>query len=94
MRDENRTVVGDGAGELEDVLEVGAIYNYRSKHRSESLPSINLVGHSMGGLINMQYAIKHPKNVATLVSLGTPYNGSWYDNWFTNTFVDKTFVKQ
>ena len=47
-----------------------------------SLPKINLVGHSRGGLINMDYAINHPKNVASLVSLGTPYNGSWYDNWF------------
>ena len=45
-----------------------------------TIPSINLVGHSMGGLLNMQYAINHPKNVASLVSLGTPYNGSWYDN--------------
>lgn len=70
------------------------IYNYRKKHSDKPIPSINLVGHSMGGLINMQYAIEHPKNVATLVSLGTPYNGSWYDNWFVNAFVTKTFVNQ
>ena len=54
------------------------VNNYREvKHK---IPSINLVGHSMGGLLNMQYTIDHPKNVASLVSLGTPYNGSWYDN--------------
>lgn len=70
------------------------IFNYRKKHSNEPIPSINLVGHSMGGLINMQYAIEHPKNVASLVSLGTPYNGSWYDNWFVNTFITKTFVNQ
>lgn len=57
------------------------------------LPRINLVGHSMGGLLNMQYAIEHPKNVAALVSLGTPYNGSWYDNWFVNLFI-KEFQEQ
>ena len=57
------------------------------------LPLINLVGHSMGGLLNMQYAIEHPKNVAALVSLGTPYNGSWYDNWFVSLII-KEFQEQ
>ena len=47
-----------------------------------ALPKINLIGHSRGGIINMDYAINHPKNVASLISLGTPYTGSWYDNWF------------
>ena len=51
-------------------------------------PKINLIGHSRGGLINMDYAIDHPKNVATIISLGTPYNGSWYDNWFADLFID------
>ncbi len=45
-----------------------------------ALPKINLIGHSRGGLHNMDYAIEHPKNVASLISLGTPYTGSWYDN--------------
>ncbi len=49
-----------------------------------ALPKINLIGHSCGGLTNMDYAINHPKNVASLISLGTPYNGSWYDNWFVD----------
>lgn len=44
------------------------------------LPRLNLIGHSRGGLINMDYAINHPKNIASLVSIGTPYNGSTYDN--------------
>lgn len=52
------------------------------------LPRVNLVGHSMGGLFNMQYAIEHPKNVAALVSLATPYNGSWYDNILVDQFLD------
>lgn len=50
-------------------------YNYAGK-----LPRINLIGFSRGGLINMDYAINHPKNVASLVSIATPYNGSVYDN--------------
>ena len=58
------------------------------------LPRINLIGHSMGGLFNMQYAIEHPKNVAALVSLGTPYNGSWYDNWFVELLGINDFRKQ
>lgn len=63
--------------EFEHIVD-SVVNNYlREKGK---LPSINLVGHSMGGLLNMQYTINHPKNVASLVSLGTPYNGSWYDN--------------
>lgn len=67
-------------------------YNYYSV--TERLPCINLVGHSMGGLVNMQYAIEHPKNVTTLVSLGTPYNGSSYDNLLVEQFGIKSFVEQ
>lgn len=59
-----------------------------------TLPRINLIGHSMGGLLNMQYAIEHPKNVAALVSLGTPYNGSWYDNWFVEMIGITSFREQ
>ena len=54
-------------------------------------PKINLIGHSRGGLINMDYAIDHPKNVGSLISLGTPYNGSWYDNWFVELLGINTF---
>ncbi len=39
-------------------------------------PRINLIGHSRGGILNMEYAINHPYNVAGLFSIGTPYNGS------------------
>ena len=41
-----------------------------------SVPRLNLIGHSRGGLINMMYAIHHKYNVDLLYSLGTPYNGS------------------
>lgn len=61
------------------------IYSYKTTFNK--IPCINLVGHSMGGLLNMQYAIEHPKNVASLVSLGTPYNGSWYDNPLVSSVV-------
>ena len=40
-----------------------------------SLPKINLIGHSRGGLWNMDYVIEHPKNVDSLVSVGTPIMG-------------------
>ena len=36
----------------------------------------------------MDYAIAHPKNVVSLISIGTPYNGSWYDNWFVDFAID------
>lgn len=46
------------------------------KDLSGKLPRYSLVGHSRGGLTNIQYAIEHPNNVAALFSMGTPYNGS------------------
>lgn len=67
------------------------VYDYRKA--KDKIPSINLIGHSMGGLLNMQYAIDHPKNVASLISMGTPYNGSAYNNPAVNLFID-TFEEQ
>lgn len=72
-----------------------SIDNISSMYKNElgCLPRINLIGHSMGGLLNMQYAIEHPKNVDSILSLGTPYNGSWYDNEFVS-LIDSTFEDQ
>ncbi len=40
------------------------------------LPRINLIGHSRGGITNLQYALDHPDMVAGLFSIGTPYFGT------------------
>ncbi len=40
------------------------------------LPRFNLVGHSRGGITNVMYATEHPYNVASMYSMGAPYNGS------------------
>lgn len=40
------------------------------------LPRINLIGHSRGGITNLQYALDHPDIVDSMFSLGTPYFGS------------------
>ncbi len=40
-----------------------------------NLPII-LLGHSKGGLVNMQYAVTYPGSVTKLISCGTPYNMS------------------
>ena len=40
------------------------------------LPKINLIGHSRGGLTNIEYALDHPDLVESIFSLGTPYCGS------------------
>lgn len=47
-----------------------------AKKQHDYLPSINLIGHSRGGIINLLYAIKYPKIVNNLISMGTPYMGS------------------
>lgn len=50
--------------------------SYDYKIYTGKLPKVNLIGHSRGGLINLMYATNHPYNVANLISIGTPYNGS------------------
>lgn len=45
-------------------------------HNGGVLPKINLIGHSRGGLTNLQYALDHPDMVDSLFSLATPYFGS------------------
>ena len=50
---------------------------YASKNKNNQvLPRVNLIGHSRGGLTNMQYALDHPDVVENMYSLGTPYVGT------------------
>lgn len=51
--------------------------SYQYKQLTGKLPTYNLIGHSRGGITNMQYALAHPYNVSSLYSMGTPYNGSF-----------------
>ena len=60
-------------GELEYILDV---LSYQYCQLTGKLPTYNLIGHSRGGMNNLQYALGHPYNVASLYSMGTPYNGS------------------
>ncbi len=50
--------------------------SFQYKQMSGYLPRLNLVGHSRGGITNIMYASDHPYNVASIYSIGTPYNGS------------------
>ncbi len=40
------------------------------------LPKINLIGHSRGGITNLQYALDHPHLVHSMFAIGTPFFGS------------------
>lgn len=55
----------------------------RNLDENKELPRVNLIGHSRGGLTNLQYALDHPEIVDSIFSLGTPYIGS------TSASVDK-----
>jgi len=46
-------------------------------------PKINLIGHSRGGLVNLDYAMDHPKLIDTIISIGTPYHG--VNHWRTQS---------
>lgn len=50
------------------------------------LPSINLIGHSRGGIINLLYAYNYREIVNNLISLGTPYLGSTYAQLYVDFF--------
>ena len=51
------------------------------------LPKINLIGHSRGGLTNLQYTLDHPDLVDSLISIDTPYFSSTTANLFGEIFM-------
>jgi len=63
--------------EFENVIDTISL---QYKSLCGMLPRLNLVGHSRGGLTNIQYATEHPYNVVGMYSMGTPYNGSALGN--------------
>lgn len=63
--------------EFENMLDTISL---QYKSMTGYLPKFNLVGHSRGGITNIKYATDHPYNVSSLISLGTPYNGSVLGN--------------
>ena len=60
------------------------------------LPSINLIGHSRGGLVNLLYANDYPEIVNNLISLGTPFVGSqWTEvmvDFFKMAYGDENYT--
>ncbi|MBR5388623.1 MAG: alpha/beta fold hydrolase [Clostridia bacterium] len=52
-----------------------------------TLPKVNLIGHSRGGITNLQYAMDHPDLVSSLISIGTPYFGSNTARLFGEAFM-------
>ena len=54
------------------------VKDYKKAKSTE--PKLNLIGHSLGGLMNMYYSIDNPNRIEKLISIDTPYNGSSYDN--------------
>ena len=51
------------------------LYQYKQLNNG-ILPKLNLIGHSRGGITNMQYALDHPDLIDSIYSIGTPYCGS------------------
>lgn len=49
-------------------------------------PKINLIGHSRGGLTNMDFANHYPRLISDMFSMGTPFNGSNFGR--VNLFAD------
>lgn len=52
------------------------VNDLRELDKDHALPRVNLIGHSRGGLTNLQYALDHPDLVESVFSIGTPYVGS------------------
>ena len=61
--------------QLEYILDV---LSYQYCQLTGKLPTYNLIGHSRGGITNLQYALAHPNNVSSLYSMGSPYGGSLF----------------
>lgn len=50
--------------------------SYQYCRQTGELPTYNLIAHSRGGLTVMQYALAHPYNVASIFTMGAPFDGS------------------
>ena len=59
-----------------NIMVTKVVSDLRALDEEGKLPRINLIGHSRGGLTNLQYAMDHPELVDSVFSLGTPYIGS------------------
>ena len=75
--------------QLEYILDV---ISYQYLQLTGVLPTYNMVAHSRGGLTNMQYALAHPYNVASLYSVGTPYSGSAFGSAALDAGMDKNHI--
>lgn len=79
------------------------LYDLKQIDPAHRIPKVNLIGHSRGGLTNLQYALDHPDIVENLISIGTPYFGSssaaivQYDENYAgdglNDIIDKMVYK-
>ena len=79
------------------------LYDLKQIDPAHRIPKVNLIGHSRGGLTNLQYALDHPDIVENLISIGTPYFGSssaaivQYDESYAgdglNDIIDKMVYK-
>lgn len=59
--------------ELDYIIDFFSYKYYLDYHY---IPKVNLIGHSRGGLTNIQYVNEHPFNVDSVFSIDTPYFGS------------------
>lgn len=66
-----------------NIMASKVILDLQALDANNELPRVNLIGHSRGGLTNLQYALDHPDLVDSIFSLGTPYLGS------TSASIDK-----
>ena len=67
----NDVVYAEFKNMLLDVINRVASLNPGNKK-----PKVNLIGHSRGGITNLQFALDYPEYVDSMISIGTPYFGS------------------
>lgn len=87
---EHIVLLYDGPDDTQEYFSNEEVYDHFEKSLDSMIytvysefgvvPKLNLVGHSRGGITNIEYAINHPRLVSNLMSVGTPYFGSdWAD---------------
>ncbi|HZX44962.1 MAG TPA: alpha/beta fold hydrolase, partial [Candidatus Nanoarchaeia archaeon] len=64
-----------GLGDIK--VAAGGLSDFVDSIKKEiGVPKVDLIGHSMGGLVSRWYAKAHPENVRKLLMTGTPNHGS------------------
>ncbi len=79
-----------GGGRVESSVD-----HFERKIGAKLLPGAPrvVVGHSQGGIVVANYALRHPRDVKHIVTVGTPFHGAWLSQMLSFTPAAKDLTE-